>query len=33
MASHGHKGIKGVLLGSQTQKLLTHSALPVLVFR
>ncbi|GAB3431722.1 universal stress protein [Massilia solisilvae] len=33
MASHGRKGIKGVLLGSQTQKVLTHSALPVLVFR
>lgn len=33
MASHGRKGIKAVLLGSQTQKVLTHSALPVLVFR
>jgi nucleotide-binding universal stress UspA family protein len=33
MASHGRRGIKGVLVGSQTQKVLTHSALPVLVFR
>jgi nucleotide-binding universal stress UspA family protein len=33
MASHGLKGLKGVLVGSQTQKVLTHSALPVLVFR
>jgi nucleotide-binding universal stress UspA family protein len=33
MASHGRRGIRAVLLGSQTQKVLTHSALPVLVFR
>ena len=33
MASHGHRGIKGLLLGSQTQKVLTHSKLPVLVYR
>ena len=33
MASHGIKGLKAVLLGSQTQKVLTHSQLPVLVFR
>jgi nucleotide-binding universal stress UspA family protein len=33
MASHGRKGIKAVLIGSQTQKVLTHSAVPVLVFR
>ena len=33
MASHGHKGIKGFLLGSETQKVLAHSSLPVLVFR
>lgn len=32
MASHGRMGIKGVLLGSETQKVLTHSAIPVLVF-
>lgn len=33
MASHGRKGIKGLLLGSETQKVLTHSQIPVLVFR
>ena len=33
MASHGRKGLKRVLLGSETQKVLTHSTLPVLVVR
>jgi nucleotide-binding universal stress UspA family protein len=33
MASHGRKGISGLLLGSETQKVLTHSKTPVLVFR
>lgn len=33
MASHGHKGLNSLLLGSVTQKVLTHSRLPVLVFR
>jgi nucleotide-binding universal stress UspA family protein len=33
MASHGRKGIKRVLLGSETQHVLTHSKLPVLVLR
>ena len=33
MASHGRKGIKRVLLGSETQHVLTHSNLPVLVLR
>ena len=33
MASHGRKGIKGLLLGSETQKVLVHSAIPVLVYR
>lgn len=33
MASHGRKGIKGMLLGSETQKVLTHSQIPVLVYR
>ena len=33
MASHGRKGLKGLLLGSETQKVLTHSNIPVLVFR
>jgi len=33
MASHGHKGIKGILLGSETHKVLSHSKIPVLVYR
>lgn len=33
MASHGRKGIQGLLLGSETQKVLTHSKIPVLVYR
>jgi len=33
MASHGRKGIKRILLGSETQHVLTHSTLPVLVLR
>jgi nucleotide-binding universal stress UspA family protein len=33
MASHGRKGIAGVLLGSETQKVLVHSDIPVLVYR
>ncbi|CAG2129017.1 universal stress protein [Cupriavidus numazuensis] len=33
MASHGRSGIAGLLLGSETQKVLTHSTIPVLVFR
>jgi len=33
MASHGRHGIRGVLLGSETQKVLTASKLPVLVVR
>lgn len=33
MASHGRKGIAGLLLGSETQKVLVHSAIPVLVYR
>ena len=33
MASHGRKGIKGLLLGSETQKVLVHSAIPVMVYR
>ena len=33
MASHGRKGIKRILLGSETQHVLTHSQLPVLVLR
>jgi nucleotide-binding universal stress UspA family protein len=33
MASHGRRGISGFLLGSETNKVLTHSRIPVLVYR
>jgi nucleotide-binding universal stress UspA family protein len=33
MASHGRKGLAGVLLGSEAQKVLTHSTVPVMVCR
>jgi nucleotide-binding universal stress UspA family protein len=33
MASHGRRGIQGALIGSETQKVLTHSKIPVLVYR
>lgn len=33
MASHGRRGLQAVLLGSETQKVLTHSTVPVLVLR
>ena len=33
MASHGRRGISRVLLGSETQHVLTHSHIPVLVLR
>jgi nucleotide-binding universal stress UspA family protein len=33
MASHGRRGVSALLLGSETQKLLTHSKVPVLVYR
>ena len=33
MASHGRRGLGALLLGSETQKVLTHSTLPVLVVR
>lgn len=33
MASHGRHGIGGLLLGSETQRVLTHSGIPVLVWR
>lgn len=33
MASHGRRGINALLLGSETQKVLTHSKIPVLVVR
>lgn len=33
MSSHGRRGIAGILLGSQTAHVLTHSKIPVLVYR
>ena len=33
MASHGRRGIKRVLMGSETMHVLTHSHIPVLVLR
>lgn len=33
MASHGRKGIKRLLLGSETHQVLTHSTIPVLILR
>lgn len=33
MSSHGRRGLSALLLGSETQKVLTHSELPVLVVR
>jgi nucleotide-binding universal stress UspA family protein len=33
MGSHGRRGIAGLLLGSETSKTLTHSKIPVLVYR
>ena len=33
MASHGRRGVTGLILGSETTKVLTHSKVPVLVYR
>lgn len=33
MASHGRRGIKALILGSETQRVLSHSKIPVLVYR
>ena len=33
MASHGRKGLKRIVLGSETQQVLTHSHVPLLVLR
>jgi nucleotide-binding universal stress UspA family protein len=32
-ASHGRRGVSALLLGSETQKVLTHSTVPILVVR
>ena len=33
MASHGRKGFKRLLLGSETQHVLTHASMPVLILK
>jgi nucleotide-binding universal stress UspA family protein len=33
MASHGRKGVSALLLGSEANKVLTHSHVPVLIYR
>jgi nucleotide-binding universal stress UspA family protein len=33
MASHGRRGVSALLLGSETQKVLTHSAVPILIIK
>ena len=33
MASHGRKGLSGLLIGSETQRVLLHAPVPVLVVR
>lgn len=33
MSSHGRRGIVGLLLGSEAQKVLSHSKIPVLIHR
>lgn len=33
MASHGRRGVQALLIGSETNKVLTHTKIPVLVFR
>jgi nucleotide-binding universal stress UspA family protein len=33
MASHGRRGLSSLIMGSVTQKVLTHSRIPVLVYR
>lgn len=32
-ASHGRRGVRALLMGSETNKVLTHTRIPVLVFR
>jgi nucleotide-binding universal stress UspA family protein len=33
MATHGRGGLAGLILGSETQRVLAHSKIPVIVFR
>jgi nucleotide-binding universal stress UspA family protein len=33
MGPHGHKGITGLFVGREAQKVLAHASIPVLVYR
>jgi nucleotide-binding universal stress UspA family protein len=33
MASHGRRGLGSILIGSETQRVLTHTKIPVIVYR
>jgi len=33
MSSHGRRGVSGLFIGSETQKVMTHTTIPMLVFR
>jgi nucleotide-binding universal stress UspA family protein len=33
MASHGRRGVGALVVGSETTKVLTHSSIPVLLYR
>ena len=33
MASHGRRGVSALLIGSETNKVLTHSSIPIIVWR
>ena len=33
VASHGRRGLEGLIVGSETQRILSHSKIPVLVYR
>ncbi len=33
MASHGRRGLTSLLIGSETQRVLTHTSIPVIVYR
>ncbi|WP_256584256.1 universal stress protein [Pseudomonas sp. GW460-13] len=33
MASHGRRGVQALVIGSETQRVLTHTQIPVLVYR
>jgi nucleotide-binding universal stress UspA family protein len=33
MGSHGHRGVKQLFLGSETSRVLSHTKIPVMVYR